>query len=87
MQKILFFEEPPPRHRGSERKEYLSSGDMKLLRENPGKWARMRDEGTKKSYSKVQKLRKLYPGFEFTSRVVGANKRAYWVRFISEENQ
>ena len=84
MQKIRF-EDPPTRL--GRKKEYLSSGDMKLLRENPGKWARMQDEGAKKSYSKVQMFRKRYPGFEFTSRITAPNKRAYWVRYPIEENQ
>ena len=84
MQKIRF--EEPPAHLGR-KKEYLSSNDMNLLRENPGRWARMQYEEAKKIYSKVHTLRKLYPGFEFTSRVVGANKRAYWVRYPIEENQ
>ena len=84
MQKIRF-EDPPARL--GRKKEYLSSGDMKLLRENPGKWARMQDEGAKKSYSKVQMFRKRYPGFEFTTRITAPNKRAYWVRYPIEENQ
>ena len=85
MHKIRF--EEPPARTGRTPKEYLSPRDMKLLRENPGKWARMQDEGTKRSYSNVQVLRKRYPEFQFTSRLIGSNKRAYWVRFISEENQ